>query len=149
MATPRTPRPERPNTVSGLNAKRDELVKYRSSLEAEIRKVTCDIDHIEAAIPLFNPDSALVAFKAYIVQHRAKKGTVTRFILNMLREATAPLMAAQITDAWITDRGLQCDDQTRVVIRKRIGAALIRMRAEGTLVNEGKGPDGYKAWVVA
>ncbi len=144
-----TPRIERPNTVSGLNAKRDELVKYRSSLEAEIRKVTCDIDHIEAAIRLFNPDSVLVAFEAYIVRHRAKKGTVTRFIMNMLREATAPITAAQITDAWIADRALQCDDQTRVVIRKRIGASLIRMRAEGIVRNEGKGPDGYKAWVVA
>ena len=111
--------------------------------------MTCDIDHIEAAIRLFNPGSALVAFKAYIVQHRAKKGTVTRFILNMLREATVPITAAQITDAWITDRALQCDDQTRVVIRKRIGAALIRMRAEAIVKNEGKGPDGYKAWIVA
>jgi hypothetical protein len=45
-----TPRVERPNTVSGLNAKRDELIRYRQSLEAEIRKVTCDIDHIEASI---------------------------------------------------------------------------------------------------
>ena len=140
---------ERPNTVAGLNAKRDELVKYRSSLEAEIRKVTCDIDHIEAAIRLFNPNSALVAFKTYIVQHRAKKGTVTRFILNMLRQATAPLTAAQITDAWIADRGLQCDDQTKIVLRKRLGAALIKMRAQGILRNEGVGADGYKAWVVA
>ncbi len=41
--------------------------------------MTCDIDHLEAAIKLFNPDSAVVAIKAYIVQHRAKKGTVTRF----------------------------------------------------------------------
>lgn len=140
---------ERPNTVSGLNAKRDELIRYRSSLEGEIRKVTCDIDHLEAAIRLFNPDSALVAFKAYIVQHRAKKGTVTRYILNMLREATAPLTAVQITDAWIADRGLQCDDSTRVVIRKRIGAALGSMRRDGTLRNEGRGEDGFKGWMVA
>ncbi len=72
-------RVERPNTVSGLHAKREELIRYRASLEAEIVKVTCDIDHLEATIRLFNPDSSLAAFKAYIVQHRAKKGTVTRF----------------------------------------------------------------------
>ena len=141
-------RPVRPNTVSGLNAKRDELVKYRASLEAEIRKVTCDIDHIEAAVRLFNPDTAIVAFKAYIVQHRAKKGTVKRFIMNMLREAPTPLTSAQITDAWIADRGLRCDDQTKVVIRKRIGAALNSLRAAGTLRNEGEF-EGYKGWLDA
>lgn len=31
---------ERPNTVAGLVAKRDELASYRKSLEAEVRKVT-------------------------------------------------------------------------------------------------------------
>ena len=31
---------ERPNTVSGLNAKRDELLAYRKALHAEVRKVT-------------------------------------------------------------------------------------------------------------
>jgi hypothetical protein len=142
-------RVERPNTVSGLNAKRDELIRYRQSLEAEIRKVTCDIDHVEAAIRLFQPDSALMAFKAYIVQHRAKKGTVKRFILGMIREAQGPLTTLQITEAWIAARGLQCDEQTRIVIRKRIGAALISLRNAGTLTNDGKGEDGYRAWVVA
>ncbi|HLZ84409.1 MAG TPA: hypothetical protein VKQ54_12655 [Caulobacteraceae bacterium] len=142
-------RVERPNTVSGLNAKREDLLRYRQALEAEIRKVTCDIDHVEAAIRLFQPDSALMAFKAYIVQHRAKKGTVKRFILAMLRDATGPLTTLQITEAWIAARGLQCDEETRVVIRKRIGAALISLRAAGTLTNDGKGEDGYRAWAVA
>ena len=142
-------RVERPNTVSGLTAKRDELLRYRVSLEAEIRKVTCDIDHVEAAIKLFNPDSSLAAFKKYIVSHRAKKGTVKRFVMGTLRDAPAPMTAAQITDLWIEARSLRCDDQTRIVIRKRIGAALISLRAAGTLRNEGKGADGFKGWVVA
>jgi hypothetical protein len=135
-------RVERPNTVSGLSAKREELIRYRASLEAEIRKVTCDIDHVEAAIRLFNPDSSLAAFKAYIVQHRAKKGTVKRFILGMIREAPGPLTTLQITNAWIEARGLRCDDQAYVVIRARIGAALISLRNAGTLANDGKGEDG-------
>jgi hypothetical protein len=142
-------RTERPNTVSGLNAKREELIRYRQSLEAEIRKVTCDIDHVEAAIRLFNPDTALVAFKKYIVQHRAKKGTVKRFILATLRDATEPLTALQITNLWIEARSLRCDEQTRVVIRKRIGSALIALRAAGTLVNDGVAADGFKRWKVA
>ena len=65
-------RHERPNTVSGLEAKKAELVKYRDALEAEIRKVTCDIDHLEAAIALFDPNATPNAIKRDGVRHRAK-----------------------------------------------------------------------------
>jgi hypothetical protein len=141
-------RPERPNTVSGLNAKRDELIRYRQALHKEVRKVTCDIDHIEAAIRLFDPDNAPAAFKRYTVRHRARKGSVRRFILGMLREAQAPLTSAQITQAWLTERGLRTDDDTRVVVRKRIGAALIALRRQGVARNEGF-VGGLKGWRVA
>jgi hypothetical protein len=136
------PRPERPNTVSGLNAKREELLRYRVSLEAEIRKVTCDIDHLEAAIRLFNPDTSLAAFKAYIVQHRAKKGTLKRFLMGTLRDAPTPLTSAQLTDLWLEHRGLQVTGETHTVMKRRIGASLISLRAAGTLRNEGKGGRG-------
>ena len=39
---------ERPNTVAGLKAKRAELAKLHEALEAEVRKVTCDLDHANA-----------------------------------------------------------------------------------------------------
>lgn len=139
---------ERPNTVSGLNAKRDELMLYRKALHAEVRKATCDIDHLEACIRLFDPDTAPAAFKRYIVQHRAEKGSVRRFILRMLRDAQGPLTSRQIAEAWVADRGLRCDDQTTVVIRKRVGAALIALRAQGVARNEGL-IEGLKGWVRA
>ena len=64
----------------------------------------------------------------------------------MLREAQAPLTSAQITEAWLTARGLRTDDDTRIVIRKRVGAALISLRKAGTARNEGWF-DGLKGWV--
>jgi hypothetical protein len=67
---------ERPNAIAGLNAKRAELVKYRKELEAEVRKATCDIDHLEAAIKLFDPATTPPVIKRYVVQHRAKKGAL-------------------------------------------------------------------------
>jgi hypothetical protein len=139
---------ERPNTVSGLEHKRNELVRYRTALEAEIRKVTCDIDHLEAAIRLFDPNTTPNAIKRYVVRHRAKKGTVKAFILDKLREASEPLTSAQLTDMWLEARGLRVDEQTRVVIRKRIGAGLITSRNRGVVRNEGE-RDGFKGWVVA
>ena len=46
---------ERPNTVAGLIAKRAELVKCRSLLEADIIAVTVAIGHLEAAIRILDP----------------------------------------------------------------------------------------------
>jgi hypothetical protein len=139
---------ERPNTVSGLEAKRDELAKYRQALEAEIRKVTCDIDHLEAAIRLFDPTATPSAVRRYVVRHRARKGAVKGFILDKLRTAPTPLTSAQITDLWLEARGLRTDCDTRITIRKRIGAGLISLRARGVVRNEGVF-DGMKGWVVA
>jgi hypothetical protein len=47
---------DRPNTLSGLVAKRNELVQYRDQLEADIRAVTVDIDHLEAGVRIFDPE---------------------------------------------------------------------------------------------
>ena len=60
-------------------------------------------------------------------------------------EAQAPIITNQITAAWIAERSPQCDDQTQIVLRKRIGAALIAMRKQGNLKNVGGGDDGFNA----
>jgi hypothetical protein len=139
---------ERPNTVSGLHAKRDELVRYRKRLQVEIRKITTDIDHLEAAARLFEDGVSYTGIQGHTVRHRARKGTVKRFILAMLRDAQAPLTSAQITEARLVDRGLRPGDDTRIVIRRRIGASLISLRAAGITVNDGM-VDGFKGWRVA
>lgn len=139
---------ERPNTVAGLEAKRNELVKLRKLLEAEIRKVTCDIDHLEASIALFDPENTPAAIKRYVVKHRAKKGDVRRFVLEALKDATGPLTSADLTDQWLERRQLRTDEQTRVVIRKRIGACLVTLRND-KLVQSADIGSGLKEWSVA
>jgi hypothetical protein len=139
---------ERPNTVAGLEAKKAELVRYRTALEAEVLKVTCDIDHVEAAIRLFDPSATPNAIKRYVVRHRAKKGSVKAFLLDTLREADRPMTSAELTDLWLAKRGLRVSEDVRVVMRKRIGAALIASRARGVMANAGV-IDGLKGWVVA
>ena len=139
---------ERPNTVAGLVAKRAELVKLRKLAEAEATKLTVDIDHLNAAIRLFDPANTPAARKRYAVQHRAKKGSVRRHVLGMLRDATGPLTSKQMTEAWIAQRGLKTDEATFVLIRKRIGACLTALKGEG--MAEGVGlVGGYVAWKMA
>jgi hypothetical protein len=140
---------ERPNTVFGLQAKKEELIRYRKALEAEVRKVTTDIDHLEAAIRLFT-EGRQVPFTGigHTVHHRAKKGSLKRFVLRSLREAATPLTSAQITDLWLTDRALEPDDQTRVVIRRRVGSCLIACRARGEVRNDDTPGRRDKGWLI-
>lgn len=138
----------RPNTVAGLIAKQAELIKLRDHLEAEARKVTCDIDHLDAVIALFDPANAPEAVKRYTTKHKAQKGQVKRFVLAFLRDAPGPATSRQITEAWIADRGLRADDATYTILRKRIGACLASQVADG-LAAHGPMAGEFKTWVRA
>ena len=145
---------ERPNTVSGLKAKHKELSALRQKYKAEIKKLTVDIDHLDAAIRLFDPDADVYRIKNYVVKHRAQKGSVKRFILNALRTASEPMTSRQLTELWVQDRGLSADEQTVNAIRKRIGACLVNCRNQGlvesptmTTDHDMYGP--YKLWRVS
>jgi hypothetical protein len=123
---------ERPNTIAGLQAKRKQLVKLRADLEADVRKVTCDLDHLDACIRLFDPSAdTAAAIKRYATKHRAKKGQMKRFVLDRLKAASGPITSLDIAEAWIADRGLKADHGTRVMIRKRVGACLATLKRAG------------------
>lgn len=139
---------ERPNTVAGLVAKRNDLLRLRDQLEADARKVTCDIDHLEAAIALFDPANTPAAVQRYVTKHRAQKGKLKRFVLSYLRNNPGFHTSRKITEAWIADRGLRADDATYVVLRKRLGACLTSARADGLLTN-GPMEGEYKTWELA
>jgi hypothetical protein len=136
---------ERPNTVAGLEAKKHELTRLRDLLEKELRKVVCDLDHLDAAITLFDPANTPAAIRRYVVKHRAKKGTVQKFIIETLKSSPVPLTSLSLTEAWLDARGLRADEQTRVVIRKRMGASLIHLRNQGLAVSADIG-SGIKSW---
>lgn len=123
---------ERPNTIAGLQAKRKQLVKLRKDLERDVRKVTCDLDHIDACIRLFDPaaDTA-AAIQRYATKHRARKGQMRRFVLDRLKEAAAPITSLDIAEAWISERRLRADHSTTLMIRKRVGASLNTLKHAG------------------
>jgi hypothetical protein len=104
------------------------LIRRREALEADIRKVVCDIDHLEAAIRLFALETTPNAIQRYLGQTLAKTGSVKGFPLDRLREGDAPLTSFELTNCWLAARGLRVDEQAQIVMRKRIGAALITQR---------------------
>lgn len=146
-----TPKYDRPNTVSGLVAKHAELTALREKYKGEIKKLTVDIDHLDAAIRLFDPQSDTYAIKEYVTKHRAAKGSVKSFVLGCFREATAPITSRQITELWAEDRGLVADEATLCTLRKRIGACIKSCVEQGLIMDTGwttdhdtNGP--YKLW---
>ena len=147
------PQYDRPNTVAGLVAKHAELMALRDKYRAEIKKLTVDIDHLDAAIRLFDPNADTYAIKEYVTKHRAQKGSVKRFVLNSLRESAEPLTSRQITEMWVADRGLAADEATYSIIRKRIGACIKTCVTQGLIeergVTEDHGEYGpYKLWAI-
>lgn len=136
---------ERPNTLAGIVAKRNELARYRDQLEADIRAVTVDIDHLDAAIRIFDPEDTPTARRRYAAMHRAPKGQSTRFVLARLREAERPLTARELAEAWCQDRGLVAKESTVSVLRKRIGATLKALHNKGVVTQDGH-VGGWIGW---
>jgi hypothetical protein len=122
---------DRPNTVAGLLAMRAELAGKIKFHHAELRKMVCDLDHLDATIRLFDPDADTTRVARYPTKHRAFKGEMRRFVLTALREATGPLTSLDITRAMIAARGLTADDGTVVLMRKRVGACLTALKGKG------------------
>lgn len=139
---------DRPNTLAGLVAKRHELVAYRDRLEADIIALTVDIDHLEAAIRIFDPEDTPEARMRYAALHRAPKGQSTRFVLRKLREASEPLTSRALADMWCADRGLNAKASTVSMIRKRLGATLKALHNKGRVRQEGH-VEGLIGWRLA
>lgn len=124
---------ERPNTVLGLLDKRAQLAGKLKYLRAEERKVICDLDHIDAAIRLFNAKPNESRIVRYPTKHRAKKGEVVRMVVRLLKNASAPLTSLDLVLVQIEERGLKADDETIVLMRKRVGACLNKLKHDGVV----------------
>jgi hypothetical protein len=119
--------------MSGLAAKRDELHRDLKKSRAHIDRLICAIDHVEGAMRLFEPGGMPTRIMKNVSVHRAQKGSVARLVKDMLREAKGPITAADITEVQIKQRKLKADDATFVMLRKRVGACLTKLKADGVI----------------
>lgn len=140
---------ERPNTVSGLEAKRKELADLHAKLMAEAKSVQSDIGHVDACIRLFDPDAKLrsIGLERYAPAHRAPKGHLRRFILNMFREADEPLTSRQIAAAWVRECGIDASRENVTLMRKRVGVSLQAVRKD-SLIEEAGYEGECKLWAL-
>lgn len=145
---------ERPNTVSGLLAKHKDLCLLREKYREEVKKITLDLYHLEATIRMFDPGAHDADIKQNVARRRAAKGSIKRFLLNTLREAPEPMTSRQIAELWVEECGLEADEPTINLMRKRVSSCIKTSVKQGLLEDVGQttehdayGP--YKLWRIA
>lgn len=124
---------ERPNTVAGLKAKRAELAKLQIQLTEDLRRVMCDMDHLDGAIRLFEAEQPQGPATRFRTAYRAKAGQLSRFLFDRLREAGRPLTSPDLAREWIAVREIRADYGMFLVIRRRVGTQLCRLARTGAV----------------
>lgn len=144
---------ERPNTVAGLVAKRAEIAGQIDAARAALQRLIVDLDHIDAAIRLFDPDYDVAGIRAktYPVAQVTRRGDSIRQILGLLRQASEPMTTKQIALQVMAARGQHTEDAALVVtITRRVGASLRSYRDNGTIRSIKDGRYGkYDLWEIA
>lgn len=134
---------ERPNTVSGLREKHREIAGQIEAQRAELARLVADLEAVEHTIRLFDPDADLPRAKPVPSPHAAFKGEMRRDVLSALRSAKGPLTSLEIAEQIVKARKL--DASLTTTFRKRVGAALWKLKAKGWVEEVPQAGD-YKGW---
>jgi hypothetical protein len=137
------------HTLSGLVAKRAITAGKIEHAQAALRKLVQELDTLDAAIRIFDPDADIPTIRAkqYPPRHAAFRGEMMRFVMGALRDATGPLTTRDIAIQVMDERGLDPDQaDTLLMIRKRVGACIYKLARQG-IVRERPSNGDLKMWV--
>ena len=140
------------HVVSALKEKRIQVASQIEALQGQLRQAVIDLDHVEAALKLFDPEvglSTLPARKIAPVSYDTK-GDTGRIILETLRTATKPLTTAQVCEAVMVARRLDTNDKAlcRTMMR-RTNANLKHWAKKRGLIRSMPGIGQQLLWEVA
>jgi len=136
---------ERPNTVAGLLEKHREIAGLIEAKRRELDRLMADLEAVEHTIRLFDPDATLPRAKPLPSPHAAFKGEMRRDVLAALRSCGEPATSLGIARRIIAVRALPDDGKTVTMMRKRVGAALWKLKARGIVAEVPQAAD-YKGW---
>lgn len=138
---------ERPNTLAGLLDKHREIAGQIEHTRHILNAQVFDLEALEHTILIFDPDADLGRAKPLPSPHAAFKGEMRRDVLAALRAAQEPLTSLEIARQVVVRRKLPDDPKTVVMMRKRVGAALWKLKAMGMAVEVPQAGE-YKAWQI-
>ena len=116
-----------PHVATGLIAKRAEIAGQIEHTQDQLRQLVIDLDHIDAAIHIFDPSIELEEIKSRPVppKHHAFRGEVSRIVLTTLSNAKKPLTTVDIAQRVMAERGPDTANQKL-------------LKPKGTLANPGR-----------
>lgn len=139
------------HVVSALKEKRIQVASQIESLQGQMRQAVIDLDHVEAALRLFDPDVDLAALSPRKVAPILydTKGDTGRVILDTLRNSMRPLTTAQVCEAVMVARNLDTNDKglCRVMMR-RTNANLKHWQRKRGLIRSMPGVGQQLLWEV-
>ena len=136
--------------LAGLIKRRAELSGEAEALRSRLAKIATDVSHLDAVIRQFDPsyDLGSIQPKRTRPDDAAGRGEISRFILQVLREATEPVATHEVVRRLMTERGQNMEDRQLVrLTMKRVGMAFSRQKALGT-VRAIQGAEPVTLWEV-
>jgi hypothetical protein len=128
-------------TINELYDKRAELAGLIVQAEKAVRDLRADLAHIEAAIRILRPGTALEKVVPRHVEYRPryfKRGQLTRLILDYMRKHAGELVVvADIVPLAVGNRALSPHERDRLGVT--IYSALVKLADKGLVERAGSG----------
>jgi len=135
---------ERPNTVAGLRELHREIAGELEATRQRLNRLAADLEAVEHTLLLLDPGADIPRAKPIPSRDAAMKGEMRRHVMAALRTAQGPLTSLDIARQVVEARKL--DPSMMTAIRKRVGAALWKLKAKGWVAEVAQVGD-YKGWV--
>lgn len=137
--------------LTGLVKRRVELSGEGDALRAKLARIATDLGHLDAVIRQFDPEYDMGSIRPKRPQSldAAKRGERSRAVLDVLREASEPISAAEMVRRVLADQGQDPADGSLVrQVAKRFEMALARQERRG-VVRARREPGQMVLWEVA
>lgn len=138
--------------LTGLVKRRAELAGEIEATRDHLRSLIAALEHLDATIHQFDPTYQVEAIRPRAFRPPkdwAKRGEMTRLVLDILRQAAEPMTSRDIAFELMTRRALDREDRKLLALMsKRIGMALRLQRDKG-LVRSDQGPGQFQLWEIA
>jgi hypothetical protein len=132
----------------GLVAKRGELAGEVGRHRRELNRLVEALGHVEATIRLFDPSYALDTIAAHKQGSRHQwfgPGECQRLVLEVLRDAVAPLSGRALAREVVARKGLEESAEMLAAVQKTVLAVLRRLVAKGVVRRQALA-DGTHVW---
>jgi hypothetical protein len=130
------------HVINALRAKRAEVSGDLLAAQKRLENLRNDLDAIDRTLRVFDPNQSPGSIRP-VVKRKGDKmfayGECARAIMNALRVASEPITAEQIAEQVALDCRLKAESpDVAATLLRRINAAMVKMRARGLAVGQGK-----------